>query len=299
MEENTNSAPVAEATPQAATVSEAVQQSIQQTQPTQAPTPTPQPVQQTAPTPTPQPQGESFTNFDPNSLTDPNLQAAYKQMQGDYTRKMQEVSQERSQFQSQQTELQKLQQVQQILQGEQNPQSQTNPVVEGITRQLMEAGYSQEAIDMGKVVANALLEHNQAERQQAEQTQKVQEFQQQVSSNIEKAGQIDPRLNDQSLVYDMGDGEKSTFGQIVEELVASNPKWMEDPIAATQKAIKKVDAMINASKVQGKQELSNKTTQMAQTFAPVNTSPQSAVDQSKPLSVREAVELAMKQGLSA
>jgi hypothetical protein len=44
---------------------------------------------------TPAPVADSFTSIDPNTLP-PELQAAYKSMQGDYTRKTQELSQLRS-----------------------------------------------------------------------------------------------------------------------------------------------------------------------------------------------------------
>jgi DNA-dependent RNA polymerase auxiliary subunit epsilon len=228
---------------------------------------------------------ETFAqNFDPNTLTDPNLQQAYKQMQTDYNNKMQQIA-------SQRKEVEKYQQyapvIDQMLNTQKNQQP-INPAVVQVERQLKEAGYSDEAIDMMKIAMGTMYQTQHAEMAQRE-------FTQNLYSGIEKAGQIDQRLNDTSLTYDVGDGETMTFGQIVENMIPAIPNWQQDVPAATKKAIARVDAMINKAKTDGKNELSNQAKQKAQSFPQTNSSPQGAVDTNQSLSIRDAINASLKQ----
>lgn len=262
-EQTQNTAPVAEITPEAVSTEPQVQDTQSEVSSQQADTTT--------------------QNFDPNQLTDPNLQAAYKSMQADYTRKMQEFSTQRQQFEQ---AVKQYQPIIEALQGNQSQQQQS-PELQGLESQMREAGYDNDSIKAMKMGADFILKH--FNQQQAE-TQEVNR----ISSGIEKAGSVDPRLNDPKLTYDYGEG-KATFGQIVEEIVAADPNWRQDPVAATQKAVKKVDAMINSAKQTGKEELSQQAKQKAQAFPQTNSSPQGAVDTGGIRSVEDAAKLALKQ----
>lgn len=229
-----------------------------------------------------EPTGDSFTNFDPNALTDPNLQTAYKQMQADYTRKMQEISQKSQQY----SKYEQYAPILDAMSTHQPGKSPVSPVVDTMVSQLREAGYDDPTIEVGKTIAESILNHIGQEKQ-------VEQQQQFVTSQFAEAVKADPRLEDPSLVYDYGEG-KATFGEIVEELVAADPNWSKAPLPSVQRAIKKVDAMINTAKTQGKQELSQQTTQKAQNFAPVQSSPQGATSSDQAMSIREAFEAAKK-----
>jgi len=154
-------------------------------------------------------------------------------------------------------------------------QSET-PQMQALAQRLREAGYDDDTINVMKLGADFVLG-------QFKQTQESERIQ----GQIQEASTIDARLNDPSLTYEI-DGETQTFGQIVEELVIANPNWSEDPIKATQKAIKKVDALIGKAKLDGKQELSAKAKNQAAKFPQVNSSPQGAVDKSAPLTIKDA-----------
>lgn len=222
-------------------------------------------------------QSDSFTTFDPSQLTDPNLQAAYKQMQADYTNKTKELAETRSKYDRY------VPVIDEMLSAK--PDQSAHPLIAGLEKQLKEAGYDESSIDVGKMIAKNILDYT-AQEKQVEQTQ------QKVVSEFASAVKADPRLEDQSLVYDLGDGTKASFGEIVENLVASNPNWRQNPQAAIQRATKVIDAMINTAKTQGKQELSKQTQQKTQSFAPVQTSPQGAAQDDRQMSVREAFEAA-------
>lgn len=170
-------------------------------------------------------------------------------------------------------------------------QNQESPEMQALTKRLKEQGYNDDAIEMMKVGAQFTLD--QFNRYNA--TQEVQRQTAYVESKINEAGKLDPRLNDSSLVYQTGDGEKVTFGQMVEELVQANPNWAQDPVLATQKAIKKVDALIGAAKTEGKKELSAKAKNLSQRFPQTNSSSQGAVDKNQAFSFKEAYEQAKQE----
>lgn len=239
-------------------------------------------------------QGETFAaTFDPNKITDPNLQAAYKSMQADYTKKMQEIAgvkQKAEQFSKYEQYAPVLDQMLDLSkQGGGQQQAQTTPELERMVSELKEAGYSDEAIDMMKIGAGFILNHlNQKETVAAEQNR--------IVGGIQEAGKIDPRLNDESLVYQIDEGENLTYGQIVEQYVAADPNWRADPVGATRHAIKMVDSLINKAKSEGKEELSKQATVKAKQFAPApNSSPQTASETAQPLTIKESYEMSKKQ----
>ncbi len=234
----------------------------------------------------PQAPQNAFTNVDPATLT-PQDQETYKNMQADYTRKMQEISQQAQQYQQYEQYLPVLQAMAQHQPG----QSPVNPVVDGIISQLREAGYDDNSIQVGKIIAENLLNYNQQEKT-------IEQTYNKVTTEFAQAAKMDPRLEDPNLVYEV-DGEKQTFGQVVEKLVSADPNWHQKPLVSVQKAIKTVDAMINSAKTQGKQELSKQTQTKAQSFAPVSSSPQGTAKGDGSMSIREAIEAATKQATAS
>lgn len=225
---------------------------------------------------------ESF--FDPNSVPE-ELKPAYKQMQAAFTKKTQEAAQQRKEaeaFRQKAEAYAKYERYIPLLEemAAGNKQSVESPQMQALGQRLKDAGYSDEAVEMMKISAEFLLNQTKQEQVQAQQS----EF---ISRKIEEAGKVDDRLNDQSLTYDI-DGETVTFGQIVENLVGADPNWTKDPVLATKKAIKVVDAMIAKAKTDGKQELSAKAKTKAGQFPQVSSSPQEGVDNSQPMSFQEA-----------
>ncbi len=229
---------------------------------------------------------ESF--FDPNQVPE-ELKPAYKQMQAAFTKKTQEAAEIRKQSESfkQQAEAYKKYEqyipvIEEMLQGRQDAQ----PSIETaqIEAQLKKAGYSEEAIEMAKILSGGLLNVFEQKQQSREQVAHLE-------SQISEAAKVDSRLNDQSLTYQTEDG-KFTFGELVEQVVAADPNWRQDPVAATRKAVRRIDALIGTAKTQGKEELSASAKSKANLFPKQTSSPQGAVKTGQPMTVMEAYEQA-------
>lgn len=234
---------------------------------------------------------ESF--FDPNTVPD-ELKPAYKQMQAAFTKKTQEIASARKETETLKEKAERFDRYAQyipvldeMMAGKDRAQQQESPEMTALAEKLRGAGYSEEAIEMMKLGSDFILN-------QFKQTQSIEKQNEFINTRIQEASKLDPRLNDQNLVYDI-DGEKLTFGQIVEDLVAADAKWMKDPLAATQRAIKKVDALIGKAKTEGKQELSAKAKAQSNKFPQVSSSPQSALDTSQPLSIDDAFKQAKQE----
>jgi hypothetical protein len=283
MEEQTQSlSQMAQESYQEATGSESAPEAV--TTPVTPTQETPAPTQETAPV------VESDPNapFDPAKLTDPNLQQAYKQMQSDYTKKMQSISEQEAKF----AKYDKLLPVLDQLANGGQPASQEDPLVSSLTAELKEAGFDDSAIEVGKIITQKILANMKEQQAQAQMAQDQERTLSTVKDSFVKAVAADPRLNDQTLTYDVGNGETATFGTIVENLVAADPNWVKDPTASIQKAIRTVDGMLNTAKQQGKAELSEQAKVKQQKFAPVQGSVQGTVDAQEPMSIREAFEAA-------
>lgn len=236
---------------------------------------------------------ESF--FDPNQVPE-ELKPAYKQMQAAFTKKTQEIAEARKaseELSHKATEYDKVSKYIPVLEEmmASKTQNQESPEMVALTQRLKAAGYGDDAIEMMKLGAQFTLD--QFNRFQTEQS--VNQQTQFVESKLTEAGKLDPRLNDQNLVYQTDDGESITFGQMVEQLVVANQDWVKDPVLATQKAIKRVDALIGKAKIEGKQELSAKAKTQAAKFPQTNSSSQGAVDKNQPLSFQEAYEQAKQE----
>ncbi len=238
---------------------------------------------------------ESF--FDPK-LVPAELMPAYKQMQAAFTKKTQEISTFKKEFDSLKPKAEawgKYEKYAPILEEMLSSQGATKetPEMAVLEKQLREQGYSDEAIELIKIGTKFTLD--QLNQQKQTEQQKVEEEKQVafVTSKIEEAGKLDSRLTDTKLTYQVDD-KTLTFGQIVENLVIADPNWTKDPVAATQRAIKTVDALIGKAKTEGKEELSASATSRANKFPNVNSSPQSAEGTEQPMTIREAAKKARK-----
>ena len=228
-------------------------------------------------------QSEEDSFFDPNSVPD-ELKPAYKQMQAAFTKKTQEIAEERKMaeaFKQKAEAYEKVQQFIPLIEEMQSSQgTQQSPEMAALEQNLRAQGYNDDAIEMMKVGVGFALN-------QVNQTREVEK----ISNGITDAGKLDQRLNDTSLVYQV-DGENVTYGQIVEKYVAADPNWRKDPVLATQKAIRLVDTLINQGKSEGKKELSASARSKANKFPTTNSSSQSTVNESQPLTIKEAYEQA-------
>lgn len=232
-------------------------------------------------------EGEDQSFFDPNQVPD-ELKPAYKQMQGAFTKKTQELAQERKaaeEYRQRAEAFAKYERYVPVIEEMMKNQSvQKPPEMVALEQQLREKGYSDEAVELATTVGQQLLQTT-FQREQVNQ----------IQSRIVEAANLDNRLNDNSLVYDVGDGEKATFGQIVEQLVAADANWTADPVAATQRAIKKVDALIGKAKTEGKEELSASAKGKANKFPQTNSSPQNATSTDEAMTVQEAFKQAKEE----
>jgi len=159
-------------------------------------------------------------------------------------------------------------------------QSVSNPQLTALEQKYREAGYSDDAIEMMKMgLEFTLNQFNQTQSQQREVDR--------ITSGISEAAKVDARLTDASLAYQTEDGEKVTFGQMVESLVESDQTWKQDPVAATKKAIRRIDALIGRSKTDGKEELSTAAKAKRAKFPSTSSSPQSTSDTESRGSIRD------------
>lgn len=208
------------------------------------------------------------------------LKPAYKQMQSAFTKKTQEIAEKSKLADSYKAEAEAFAKykpyIPLIEEMSKNQGQQQSPEMAALEQDLRAQGYNDDAIDlMKRSMGFALGVFN-----QQRETEKT-------LSAIEQAAKLDARLQDKSLVYEV-DGEQVTYGNIVEKYVLADSNWKKDPIAATQKAMKLVDALIGHGKVEGKKELSASASAKAQKFPATNSSPASATDGSQPKSIQEA-----------
>lgn len=237
-------------------------------------------------------QGDEDSFFDPNTVPE-ELKPAYKQMQAAFTKKTQEIAQARKEAEAIRQRAEAYDKVSPYIplieeMAAMQKTSQETPEMKALETKLRAAGYNDEVVEMMKLGAQFTLD-------QFNQTQNVKDTQRFVTGKIDEASNLDPRLNDTSLVYQTDDGEKVTYGQMVEEMVAADPRWMKDPVAATKRAIKKIDALTGKAKIEGKQELSAKAKTNAAKFPTTSSSPQGAVDKSQPKTIHEAYEQAVRE----
>jgi len=224
---------------------------------------------------------EEETFFDPNQVPEA-LKPAYKQMQAAFTKKTQGIAQVKADAEAYAKYKQYAPILEEMLKGPTNQPA--TPELKALEDRMRAEGYSEDAINLAKLTGGVLLNS-------MNQKQEVSRIQ----GGINEAAKVDPRLNDPSLVYQTDTGESVTFGLIVENLVLADPKWQVDPVAATKRAIARVDALIGKAKTQGKEELSNSATQRARKFAPNVSSPQSTVSDEQPKTIKEAAAQAKKQ----
>lgn len=233
---------------------------------------------------------ESF--FDPKSVPE-ELIPAYKQMQSAFTKKTQEIAEAKKEAEAIRAKAeaygkyeQYIPALEEMLAGKEK--QTTSPELQALEQQLRDAGYSDEAIEMMKLSSDFLLK--QFNSQQAEKEQRAW-----IDNKITEASNVDKRLTDPNMVYQTEDGEKVTFGQLVEQLVASDPNWVKDPVEATKKAIRRVDALIGRAKTEGKEELSATAKAKATKFPKETSSPQGTSSTDRNLTVFEAYEEAKKE----
>lgn len=229
--------------------------------------------------------------FDPNQVPE-ELKGAYKQMQSAFTKKTQELANFRKEadgWKQKAESYSKYEQyipiVEEMLSSKQ--QVKENPALGELVSELKAKGYSDEAIEMMKLGAQFTLN-------QFNQSQKDRDRQMVLETGITEAEKLDPRLNNDSLVYKTSKGEK-TFGQIVVDYAAPKIQAGMHPVEATKEAIELVDALIGTGKQAGKEELSTLAKNKASKFPQVKSSPQSAVSNARPKSIREAAEEAAKE----
>jgi hypothetical protein len=231
--------------------------------------------------------------FDPTQVPE-ELQPVYKGMQAAYTKKTQEVATLRKEAEGWKTKAESYDKyeryipiVEEMLSSD-KAETKQGPEIVALETELRKQGYSDEAINMMKIGAQTILN----QFNQSRQTEKEQEV---LEKGIAEAEQVDPRLNDESLVYKTDDGKTVTFGEMVSKLVFSDPNWQKHPVEATRAAIKNIDALIGQAKTQGKQELSDQAKVKAGKFPSVTSSPQSAAGDSQPKTVHEAAAEAKKE----
>lgn len=239
-----------------------------------------------------QTQGGEEAFFDPNAIPE-ELKPAYKQMQAAFTKKTQEIAEQRKQAEALRQKAEaydKYQQhipiIEEMLTSRQ--QSQTNPAMLALREQYKKAGWNDEAIDFMEQGLTYALNH-------MNQTQAAEKQQQWVETQIAEATKLDPRLTDPTLVYQTDDGESITFSQMVESIASSDPNLKKDIVGATRRAIKRVDALIGKAKTEGKEELSQAAKAKASKFPSTQTSPQATSNAGGALSFREAARRAQEE----
>lgn len=238
------------------------------------------------------PAEQSF--FDPNAVPE-ELKPAYKQMQADYTKKTQELAVERKQLSEAAAKAEKYAKYENFLPVFEEMLSPTqkqneSPEIIAYAENLKKQGYSDEAVDLAKQTASFLMQNvNQtltAKEQQAQQEAANVKW----AQEIEAAKTLDPRLSDESLVYET-EGGKMSFGEIVEGITMAQKDFRENLQGATKRAIAIVDAMVGKAKSEGKAELSASATSKAAKFPDISTSPQGTEPTEKHYSsMREAAQ---------
>ena len=226
---------------------------------------------------------ESF--FDPNQVPE-ELKPAYKQMQSAFTKKTQEIANAKKESESLKERAEAYSKYEQYIPVieemlQKNQASTQSPELAALEQELRNKGFSDEAIEMMRIGSEFTLKTFNQKQSAAAESQRL-------TQGIDQAASLDKRLTDKSLVYQVGDGENVTFGEIVERYVMSDPKWQVDPVAATRKAIGIVDAMVSKAKTEGKEELSASAKQKATKYPQVNSSPQGARSTDQSTTVQDA-----------
>jgi len=230
--------------------------------------------------------------FDPSKLPE-ELVPVYKGMQAAYTKKTQEIAEMRKNAETLKADAEAYTKykplipiVEEMLASKKA--NEVSPELTALETRLKQEGYSEEAINMMKIGAKVILD-------QFNQTRATDQENIELKSKISEAEQLDPRLNDESLVYKTEDGKSLTFGELVAKLVFSDPEWRKNPVGSTKEAIKTIDALVGKAKNEGKEELSNSAKAKAQKFPGVSSSPQSAAANSQPKTIQEAAQEAKKE----
>lgn len=254
-----------------------------------------------APQSTPTGQSEEPSFFDPNTVPQ-ELLPAYKQMQAAFTKKTQEIAATRKEAEALKAKAEAFAKYEQyvpifeeMISSQAQAQQTVNPELQQLENDLKAQGYDDAAIDLIKAGFQASLKAFNRDVQAKEAQAKQMQEQQRFTSEVKKAESLDARLNDESLVYTGEDGETFTFGEVVANIAMSYQDWTKDPVLATKRAIARVDSLIGKAKVEGKQELSDSARNKAAKFPSTSSSPQSAVSNAQPKSIREAYELTLKE----
>lgn len=206
-------------------------------------------------------------------------------MQAAFTKKTQEAAAQRKEAEALRADAENFRKYQQHIPiieemlAKQNNGAVT-PELEALKQKYREAGYNEDSIEMMTMGLNFALSH-------VNQTQQVQRQTDWVNSQINEAAKVDTRLTDASLTYQTDDGESFTFGELVEQQVAADPNWSKDPVAATKKAVKRIDALVGKAKIDGKQELSANAKAKARQFPANSSSPQSTSETESTGSIRD------------
>lgn len=242
---------------------------------------------------------ESF--FDASQVPE-ELKGAYKQMQAAFTKKTQALAEERKQAEEWRAKAESYSKydkyapiLEEMLASESKSTNQVSAEMAVLEERLRKEGYTDEAIQMMKIGVQFTMNQFQQKEEEKERIVKTAEENRILESKITEAGNIDPRLEDKSLVYQMENGEKVDFGTIVAQLVVADSKWQQDPVSSTKRAIKIVDALIGQAKNEGKNELSSLAKSKAQKFPSTTSSPQKAIPSGQPQTMREAAELAKQE----
>lgn len=223
-------------------------------------------------------EGQSESFFDPKSLPE-ELMPAYKQMQGAFTKKTQEIAEQRKQFEALQAQSEKWKQYEPLLPVVDEmlkPQTQVQPSPELalLEQDLRKAGYDDTSIEAMKITAQRMLDIF----EQKSNYEKQAEIQ---TRQISEAEALDPRLtNDEK------------FARMVASVMKSQDGWESNIVEATRAAVKEIDEMISTAKSQGKEELSSLAQQKAKQFPSMKSSPQGATSDSSPKTISEAFQQA-------
>lgn len=234
--------------------------------------------------------GDNFSNIDPNTLP-PELKAFHQGLQSDYTKKMQEISAVKDKYSKYENFLPIWDEMlSPAKQADPNAAPKASPIADAITKQLAEAGYNQESIDFANMLVSQITKAQEADKQQVQ----TQQYVDTKTKEVEEAYKLDARLTDQNLKYNVN-GQEVTFGSLVEKIVLSDSNWHKDVNGSIKNAVAYLDAIANAGKTQGKQELSQQARDKSGKFTPVNSSPQAAVNNDQPMTVRDAFLKAREQ----
>lgn len=170
---------------------------------------------------------DSFTNLDPNTLP-PEVQPYYKSMQADFTRKTQEIAEQRKQFESL-GPLDQLQQANELLQALQDPNE--------LVRFHAELSNALQEMGLTPAQANAAAAQHIQEQTQAPQDQnwsddpderRIQELEQRLSQ-FESAQQAAEQQRQAEMLQMAVVGEMNRQESIIRE---SNPSYTQDDINA-------------------------------------------------------------------